>query len=863
IAAPNLAVALAGAGLLASSLPAAGFLAGLAARGSPFLNSVLVWGALSLTPLFVTAAATGGLALGPILGMMAVAAMTTISFFLGRGGIIASAESGAPFSVPGTLQKMRFPSLPWVMTGVVYMLLAGYSAVYTNVAFLAWNLLGMRSPAKWDKTQALWKNILNKAADFNVLYLGLLVFTAATGFTSALTFLVGAFSVERAAVWTEKLLTRVLPRAKPAPSTAVEPVSDPLTDEKPARWPQYHYRAKTGALLAAMAGIGAMMGFTVFGFTSLLKSMIPAVLLSFLPFFFAHKIIKLVMKSKPANEAADPEFFSIMRDLRERINTGRRAAGKKEIPMPEMVIDPMPVPNAYATGRSPFAALVGVTAAIREMTLDVENVRAGTVRLISSSMAADPKAFRVFRLAVAGSVSGVSPEATPTEVQSAMLQADRAEIKALGVRMLRGVLAHEFSHVMDRHMLLGSIAGAINASIAFASYGVMWAVSRAQVVVKKAFDRILGRPSEPTDAGKKIVEPISIGVAAKSLGALLKIFAALWVPVIVQIVQMASTRNNEGMADEDGALLSQDPESLALALGMLTTWRPKEGFSLSSAELPKLAAISPIMTVNPLQQMQTAGVLPKLDPLTSAVVGKGDDFMFNLFITHPDTLVRIQKLSDKAEEMRAAKNGGAPGGPSAQPKPAPQKTAAEKILGAMGAVLSIPMRIVTGLTRFVSKKTGLSREVSALALGIVGMGASFALVFLGAPLAVSVPLLLTSGLFVAYAEVLLKQRAAKPSVAAETPSADKAGGSADNTPLPGKVALVEGPLSTTDRLLREVAAHRAEILSIPGVVSVDGAMQGLRFVVLVKAAYLDERNVHLIPVTLGDFPVVVRTVKSV
>ena len=83
-------------------------------------------------------------------------------------------------------------------------------------------------------------------------------------------------------------------------------------------------------------------------------------------------------------------------------------------------------------------------------------------------------------------------------------------------------------------------------------------MGHAQIAVKKAFDRILGRPSEPADAGKKIVDPISIGVAGKSLFALAKLFAALWVPVVVQIVQMASSRNNEGMADEDGALLGHE-----------------------------------------------------------------------------------------------------------------------------------------------------------------------------------------------------------------------------------------------------------------------------------------------------------------
>ena len=673
IAAPGLALTLSSAGILTSVLPAAGLAAGLASRGAPFLNSVMVWAALGFTPFVIGAAAVGGLAIAPILGMLALPAMTTIAFFL--GSLITAAETGRPFAVPGTIQKMRFPSFQWVMIGVVFALLTGYSAVHTNIAFLVWNLLGLRTPSAWDKTKPLWKNILNKAASFDLVFLGLLAFTAIGGFTSPLTFLVVAFSGERAAVWTEKLLTRFLPKGDAAPSTKTTAVADEAETGKPAKWPQYRYRMKTLSMVAAMAGIGVMMGLTVFGFHSLLMSMLPAVALAALPFWFATKIIKLVMHDKPAEQKTDPEFFAIMTGLREKINAKRRAQGKKEIPMPEMVNDPLPLPNAYATGRSPFHALVGVTAGIKQMTLDPENVRDGVARLISN---ANPgtKAFKVYRLAIAGTITGVTESSSAADIQAAVLKADRVELKALGVRMLSGVLAHEFSHVMDRHMLSGAIAGAVSSSIAFASYGVMWAVGHAQVGAKKLFDKLLGRRALETTPDAKaaadeeaessrenktlLVDPISIGVAVKSLPALLKLFAALWVPVMVQIVQMASSRNNEGMADEDGALLSEDPQALALALGMLTTWRPRSGFMLAGVSLPRIAALSFLMTVNPLQQAAAAGALPKLDAVTDAVVGKSDDFMFDLFVTHPETATRIEKLSDMSDALRAAKPSRAP-----------------------------------------------------------------------------------------------------------------------------------------------------------------------------------------------------------
>ena len=658
VAVPSLGVVLTTANLATAALPLAAVAGGRWLGGSALADSALTWAALGLTPALVgVAAATGLIGLAPIIGLMALPAMTTIAFFLGR--LINAAETGQPFAVPGTMQKLRFPSFQWVMIGVVFGLLTGFSAVHTNIAFLAWNFLGSRE-IKWDKSLPLLKRVLGVLLSFDTLYLGLLAFTAIGGFASPLTFLVIAFSGERAAVWTERLLSKFLPKGAAAPSTREAPVADPDTlADKPPKWPAFHYRVKTFVMLGTMAATGVMLSTFVFGISSLLTNLAIASVLAFIPFFFAKNIIKLMMKAKPTTRDQDPEFFSIMDGLRDKINAGRRAAGQKEIPMPDMVIDPMEAPNAYATGRSPFAAMVGVTRGIKAMTLEPENVRDGVVRLIAAS---DPgtKEFKVFRRAIAGSVTGVPADATPAQVASAVLKADRSELKALGVRMLRGVLGHEFSHVMDRHMLTGSIGGAIASGVAFASYGVMWAVGHAQIAVKKAFG---WRPKSPAaeslesrsgsnDQGVRpeALDPISTGVIIKSLPALLRLFAALWSPVVLQILQMAASRNNEGMADEDGALLSEDPESLALALGLLTTWRPPAGFRLPGAAVPRAASMQHVMIVNPLEQLENAGALPK----SSASGGptRADDLIFELFITHPNTGVRIRKLHDMSEALR-------------------------------------------------------------------------------------------------------------------------------------------------------------------------------------------------------------------
>ncbi|MBI4679529.1 MAG: M48 family metalloprotease [Elusimicrobia bacterium] len=660
LAVPSFAALTAGQ-LAMAGLPLVGLAAGRSMAATPLADGLLSWGALALLPALFGATVAGTLGLGPILGMLALPVMTTVAFFLGR--IIFSAESGRPFSVPGMgFQKLRFPAFIWVMTGVVFALLTGYGAVYSNWAFIAWNFLGSREPAHWDSRRPLWMNLLDYLLNFNTLYLGLLVFNIAAGFANPLMFLTLAFSAERAARWGERLLVKFLPRSTPAPSTQVKPAADPDAQAAPKARPKYYYRLKTGALIVGMAGTAVAMAAMVFGFFALGKFLLIAGGLMAAQVLIATWIIKKIMKAEPADEAKDPEFFSIVKDLRERINAERAAKGKKPIPMPEMVITPMGVPNAFATGRSPFKAMVGITPEIKDMLLKPESLRESIPALIK---AADPagKPYQAFRKAIAKYVPGVKADASPEELLAAVAKADDADLALLGYQGLRGVLAHEMSHVMDRHMVIGAVSGAIASAVAFASYSVMWAVGHAKAAVKKLTDKLLGRKPD----SRRYIAPLAAGPALASLVGLIQVFAALWVPTILQIMQMGSSRSNEGMADEDGAKLSQEPESLALALGLLTTWRPKPSFFFSSMRLPLVMAVSHLMTVNPVEQLHRAQVL-KLDDATAWAVGKKDDFLFNLFITHPDTNQRISRLFAMSQALKASSKKAGPwaAGPGAR-----------------------------------------------------------------------------------------------------------------------------------------------------------------------------------------------------
>lgn len=622
---------------------------GYGGGGGGIINSILAWMSLNLlAPLFGSVAASP-FTLGSAFGLMALPAMTTIAFFL--GSIILSAESGRQFSLPGG-GKFRFPSYTWVMTGVVFALLTGYSPVWTNVAFGIWMFLG-------------------KTRLFNYLYLGVVGWTIATGFSAPVAFLAIAFMPERAQAWSEWALSKLIQRGQPAPSNRVDPVK--VTEDPVERWPRFNNWLKTGAIIGTMVALGGAMSYYVVGISSFLINLGIGTALAAIPMIFSRTIIKKVMKATPMREENNPEIFGMMRDLMKRVNAERAEKGKKPLPMPEMVDVAMPVPNAFATGPTPTKAMVGVTYEMKDMTLNPERVREGLIRLLSS-VDGQSDGFRVFRMAIRGSIPDIAESAGPREIVAALRSAEPAHLKALGTRALRGVLGHEMNHVLHRDILLGSISGAIASGISFSSYGVLWAVGHAKAGIRRLWDRLTKRAGGAEAAGRvkrggrygtragaegrhrpQAVEPVTAAGGVATIMSLAKIFAALWAPVLATLLTMASSRTREHHADEGGALLTEDAQSLALGLGLLTSWRPRMGVMIPNYILPLLGAQAHIMTVNPFEQLHRADALPELSAASKIVVGKKDNFLFNLFITHPDTMTRIERLYKMALATKAKK----------------------------------------------------------------------------------------------------------------------------------------------------------------------------------------------------------------
>jgi heat shock protein HtpX len=206
----------------------------------------------------------------------------------------------------------------------------------------------------------------------------------------------------------------------------------------------------------------------------------------------------------------------------------RELTEARGLPMPQIYTSDMPQPNAFATGRNPHHAAVSVTKGL---------------------------------------------------------------LQVLDERELRGVLAHELSHVANHDILVSSIAAAIGTAITWVAYMALW----------------FGGSDD--EGGNPIVGLLAVILA----------------PIAAGIIQMAVSRSREYQADESGAYLSHDPEALADALQKIETY----------------ARQTPPATMAPSQAH-----LFIINPFS----GRNVSFS-NLFSTHPPTADRIARLQQIKEQI--------------------------------------------------------------------------------------------------------------------------------------------------------------------------------------------------------------------
>lgn len=209
----------------------------------------------------------------------------------------------------------------------------------------------------------------------------------------------------------------------------------------------------------------------------------------------------------------------------------RQLTQQAGMPMPKLYVTPDAQPNAFATGRSPDHAAVAVTRGILDILTWDE---------------------------------------------------------------LRGVLAHEISHVGNRDILIGSVAAAL-------AMGITLLATFAR------FTAIFGGGRDD-DEGSNPIALIAVSLLA---------------PLAAGLLQMALSRSREYEADRTGARLIGNGEPLARAL---------EKLEIGARRVP--------MDVNPAQAQAYI-----VNPLT----GRRAQFA-GLFRTHPSTEERVARL--RAGEWR-------------------------------------------------------------------------------------------------------------------------------------------------------------------------------------------------------------------
>lgn len=204
------------------------------------------------------------------------------------------------------------------------------------------------------------------------------------------------------------------------------------------------------------------------------------------------------------------------------------------IPMPKVYVIPEQAPNAFATGRDPEHAVVAVT-------------------------------------------EGILPLLSPEE--------------------LRGVIAHEIGHVVNRDILIQTIAGVMASAI----------VALANMLQFAAI--FGGNRNGEGNGGSGLIGGIAL---------------ALLAPVAASLIQMAISRSREYLADETGARLCGQPLQLAGALYKLAHGSQVTPMRRGNPSTSEMFIVTPLFNI--------------------------DGGVARLFSTHPPIEERIARLRNMAAQ---------------------------------------------------------------------------------------------------------------------------------------------------------------------------------------------------------------------
>lgn len=158
---------------------------------------------------------------------------------------------------------------------------------------------------------------------------------------------------------------------------------------------------KTTLLLTTLTILFMLIGYSMGGSSGALIALMLAGVMNFGMYWFSHKVVLKMQRAVPLDTNKYGFIEQIVKDL----------AKKDKLPMPKLYFVDTPIPNAFATGRSPKHGIVAVTRGITEILNEEE---------------------------------------------------------------LRAVLAHELGHIKNRDMLVSTIAATAAGAIAFIADLAFW-----------------------------------------------------------------------------------------------------------------------------------------------------------------------------------------------------------------------------------------------------------------------------------------------------------------------------------------------------------------------------------------------------
>lgn len=119
---------------------------------------------------------------------------------------------------------------------------------------------------------------------------------------------------------------------------------------------------KTTLLMGIITGLFLAVGYYVGGQQGALTALIFAATMNFGMYWFSGSLVLKMQGAQPLDEAAYPQVRKIVEDI----------TTHDGLPMPKLYYVNTPIPNAFATGRSPSHAVVAVTAGIMQILNDKE-----------------------------------------------------------------------------------------------------------------------------------------------------------------------------------------------------------------------------------------------------------------------------------------------------------------------------------------------------------------------------------------------------------------------------------------------------------------------------------------------------------